>query len=341
MRPMIVFLIIAWNATILCAQDVEVRVNGQTVHGTLVRSDDDVIVVRRVIDTKDGVSSADMIYPRSLVDGITPVPSAIEEYAIRKSVTPMTFISQLALALWCRENGLASQAAQHAIASDGLEEDNAMTGKLLDELGYHKFDGHWQVERAYLAAHGLVKYDGLFWTPDDARKRSIYDASLHEQSDAAQQVKDLNWTITSTADRLLSCQKHLADLASKDKKLHEQEVADKAILAQLDKAPPKRKPSRRNRYGNGGNETQSQKTEMDDERSTVEADMAQITRDLAVTTAETASTQKRIETITVDEHQATTALPIAHDRLTKANKAFVELKQRLPPAITIIIPGIG
>lgn len=70
-------------------------------------------------------------------------PEARAEYAARKARASRTAASQVALAVWCRDNGLPAEAQAHAVAAIQLGSRSEAPWKI---LGFRKVGGRWLTE---------------------------------------------------------------------------------------------------------------------------------------------------------------------------------------------------
>ncbi|QDU57105.1 HEAT repeat domain-containing protein [Aeoliella mucimassa] len=106
-------------------------------------------------------------------------PSAEQQsYASRAFAAPDTVEAQLALARWCRESQLNTEAARHAERVVELDPTNAEARQLLN---FRNVDGKWMTREQLMAERGMVWHDG--------RYRTRQEIAVLEQEE---QLKQLN-----------------------------------------------------------------------------------------------------------------------------------------------------
>ena len=89
-------------------------------------------------------------------------PSAEQvSYASRAFAAPDTVEAQLALARWCRESQLNTEAARHAERVVELDPTNVEARKMLN---FRNVDGQWMTREQLMADRGLVWHDGKYRT---------------------------------------------------------------------------------------------------------------------------------------------------------------------------------
>ncbi|MGL4512320.1 MAG: hypothetical protein ACRCT8_04460 [Lacipirellulaceae bacterium] len=102
-----------------------------------------------------------VVVPRTAAAKITTRSPAEVEYERRAPTVSDTVESQLALARWCRDNGLAEQVRTHLARVVELDPEHAEARK---QLGHQQVGGRWMSRDEVLAARGLVRHQGAYRT---------------------------------------------------------------------------------------------------------------------------------------------------------------------------------
>ncbi len=157
-----------------------VLTDGETVHGTLVRSDDEHVYVRLPDESHTGSILAVMTYERARIERMTVVSEAMPEYGRRLAAVADTAADHADLARWCFDQDLLPQARSEALRAETIRKDTD-TELLLLRLGMTYAEGTWQPEDQYLARTGRVKYAGTIMPQEEA------DALRQEAEDNGRQ----------------------------------------------------------------------------------------------------------------------------------------------------------
>lgn len=130
--------------------------SGGAIRGHIVRDDSDDRSVL-VVDTPWGR----VALKRGDVARVSPEPPGLAEYHRRAPTVSDTAESQMALALWCRDRGLADELRVHAGRVLELDPDHEEARRL---LGHRRVNGEWMTRDALLASRGLTRHDGEYRT---------------------------------------------------------------------------------------------------------------------------------------------------------------------------------
>jgi hypothetical protein len=136
--------------------DVVELASGGRIEGT-VATDSGLPRNELAIDTAWGR----LVVPRSAASKVQTRTPAEVEYARRAPTVPDTVESQLALAQWCRDNGLVEQLRTHLGRVIALDPAHADARR---QLGYQQVGGQWMSRDDVLASRGLIRHDGAYRT---------------------------------------------------------------------------------------------------------------------------------------------------------------------------------
>jgi len=139
--------------------------SGRHWEGTITSDSGDKVV----IDTIGGP----VTLSRSDISKIDRGPTRRQEYEQRRAALAQDDVSgHLALARWCRQQGLTREARYHFELVVALDPDNAEARRA---LGHEKVDGRWLTHDQAMAAKGLVRYKGRWLEPAEAERLSKED----------------------------------------------------------------------------------------------------------------------------------------------------------------------
>lgn len=103
-------------------------------------------------------------------------------YAGRSRSAPDTVEGQLALANWCREHNLGTQAQTHAQRVVELDPTNVEARQMLN---FRNVDGAWMTREQVMASRGLVWFEGKY--------RTRQEIAMREREEKLKQL-DVHWT---------------------------------------------------------------------------------------------------------------------------------------------------
>lgn len=98
---------------------------------------------------------------RSQVSSVSYSSAESENYAARARTAPDTIEAQMALANWCREHNLNSEATKHAERVVELDPTNAEARQMLN---FRNVDGEWMTREQMMTSRGLVFHSGKYRT---------------------------------------------------------------------------------------------------------------------------------------------------------------------------------
>ncbi len=218
MRPTALLLAVSALACLQAAEDlppVEVALTtGETIVGGLVERTAEHVIVRLKPIRGSGMS-ADRSIPAAQVATVTTLA---DDYRQRAAAAPAGAADQAQLARWCFDHGMAAEARVHAEKALTAESTNALALTTMHQLGLARIDGTWQDIDGWLAAKGLVRFDGLIVTP--AVRDQLKALAAQRTADAqaladAQTGRDrAQGLLATTNDRAERLTKQRADTAA-------------------------------------------------------------------------------------------------------------------------------
>lgn len=152
------------------ADDFQLKGGGELVGEVVEQGASGKFVVR----TDDG---AQVTVERRDIERMTHPDAAAAEHRRRSRAAPDAADAHRELAAWCKEHGLAAEAAVHWQRVVDLAPDDEAARQA---LGYARVGAQWLNRDQIMAARGLVFFDGRYRTPQDIALRK-WDA---EQSGA-------------------------------------------------------------------------------------------------------------------------------------------------------------
>ncbi len=207
---------LAWSAEAIAGQEVEVQLaSGDVVRGTLVERTAEHLILRCTVALKGSSMSSDRTFPSEQVKAVLTLA---DEYQQRVASTAANGPEQAALARWCQEHGMPTEARKQAEKALAIEPVNADALALMHQLGLVRIDGSWQNVDDLLKAKGLVRYDGLVTdvaTRDRLKqlmgKKAVDAAALTEAKSRAENLAGL---LGSAKERVASAEKQATDGAA-------------------------------------------------------------------------------------------------------------------------------
>ena len=140
--------------------DVVTLKDGRQWEGTIVSESAEKVV----IDTVGGPVGV----ARSDIAEVRRGPTRRQQYQERRArVAEDDLEGQLALARWCREQGLRREALYHYQLVLALEPENSEAHRA---LGHQQVGGRWLTYEEAMAARGLVRYQGRWLEPAEAER---------------------------------------------------------------------------------------------------------------------------------------------------------------------------
>ncbi len=98
------------------------------------------------------------------VSRVVDASPAMELYANRAQSVPDTVESQMTMAKWCREQGLADEYRVHLARVVELDPNHEEARSL---LAFRRVDGKWLTREQQMAERGMIYHDGKFRTRQD------------------------------------------------------------------------------------------------------------------------------------------------------------------------------
>ncbi|MBA3710472.1 MAG: hypothetical protein H0W83_16835 [Planctomycetes bacterium] len=224
-----VLVLVLACASTAAAVDVDIRLkSGETAFGALVSQDEGLVSITRRVWTKNGVIAGEVGFPRAQILELVEVPSLPALYQTRAAKAGDEYEVQYMLARWCLERGLVDQAFTHAKALYERDHKDAVTAKLLNDIGYVLVDGQWVKETEYAEKHGLVAYDGDFLTPAEVELRKAATRDTYAKDTADKKVKTCEVRIENDTKRVKDAQERLAKAQADEAKKAEERRKERA-----------------------------------------------------------------------------------------------------------------
>ncbi|MEO0531117.1 MAG: HEAT repeat domain-containing protein [Planctomycetota bacterium] len=155
-RGRLVVLATAACTTILVHADEVVLDSGARLRGG-VATNDETPRSQLAIESAYGK----LVLPRDRVSRVINESPGEAEYRRRAPSVSDTVEAQMALAMWCRDNGVRDGMRRHLQRVLELAPDHAEARTL---LGFQQVDGRWMTRDDVLAARGLVRWQGEYRT---------------------------------------------------------------------------------------------------------------------------------------------------------------------------------
>lgn len=171
-----------------------------------------------------------VVLPERSVRRIDRESPAEAEHRRRAPTVSDTADAQQAFGLWCRANGLATEARDCFRRVIDLDPDHAEARRM---LGYEWIAGVWMTKEDKLVARGLVRWQGEFVTPQEVE--------LLRRQKAAKE-SSLSWRrrIDSIRTRLRSPDRETGIAAEEELDRLDDPAAAASLLAWLDSEPSPR-----------------------------------------------------------------------------------------------------
>jgi DNA repair exonuclease SbcCD ATPase subunit len=276
-------------ATTGWAADVELTlVNGEILHGVILREDDTTVVVRRAILQRGVRQEVEVEIPRERIGQRTTAASLATQYAAKAAAAPQSWFGQSVLAAWCVERCLVPEAKRHALAALALDPTAKPPRQVMDDLGYAHIAGQWVVESEYLAANNLVRWDGRYIPAAEAQQRRDLAQAIAARNDA---LADHRLAVAAAALADPAAQAAAADeLADLDRGVAKAVAEQERIRSQYQSVGERIK--RLNDQRSGSNNTRRITDQIADERKR----LTTLTEDLTRAAASEAKLRREAET---------------------------------------------
>ena len=306
--------VVLMAAPAMQAGDVEVRLaNGDSVFGELIHQDVNEVVINRRHWTHSGMVTGRVTYQHAQVTLVTPVPDLKAFYAAKDKATPDTYDGQYALVKWCQDRGLTDEAFAHAKHLYDRDPSDAITIKLITDLGYVLDHGVWEKDDAFAKSHGLVDYEGRYMLAAEADARKDLIKAVNDDEAAVRRTKSAQAQVDYDQRRQDDSANHLAQVQAEVRAQAQAEAkaAADAAKAQGQSAPapatpapgsatkPKPPPEDPTVVGIKRELTDLQKITKKDSDELSAATAAQATADAAVATDEQAVDADAIQTAAI------------------------------------------
>jgi len=158
--------------------------NGGKLEGKVVERRDGKLHV--VLDGA-GLDAVPVVIAASEVVRIEPSRTRLEEYTARASALAFVDVEgRLALALWCKEQGLLEPMRRELERVVELDPDHAQAREL---LGHERVDGRWMGKEQAMAARGLALHEGK-WIPAAEAEQLVSEARGRARAEKIQREID-------------------------------------------------------------------------------------------------------------------------------------------------------
>ncbi|MBA2479325.1 MAG: hypothetical protein H0V44_01585 [Planctomycetes bacterium] len=205
-------LMVSWS-TAFAAEQVELHlVSGKTITGELISEDKDQVVVKSTMASKSGAPmTMSTGYKRVDIKEVVRVADPETTYTQRNG-SAKSATEHAALAIWCREHGMAERALEHTKAALAADPWNADAAKLMNDLGWVLENGTWIKEEEWLAAQGKVKYQGTIMTLAEVEEAKAQEKREQVAKAAQQTLDDKTATLAALDKKIADLQTRPAEL---------------------------------------------------------------------------------------------------------------------------------
>lgn len=180
-------VVLGWAVGAALWADVVTLKDGRQWEGTILSESAREVV----IDTVGGRVTV----ARPDIADIQRGPTRRQQYRERRAqVAEDDLQGQLALARWCREQGLTREALYHYQLVLALDSDNAEAHRA---LGHEQIGGRWLTHDEAMAARGLVRYKGRWLEPAEAERARNRDLRRELERGWRRRIADLVRGLTS------------------------------------------------------------------------------------------------------------------------------------------------
>ncbi len=118
---------------------------------------------------------------RNQVEKFIGTTAEQQSYARRVHAAPDTVEAQMALANWCREHNLSTEASRHAARVIELDPTNADARQMLN---FRNVDGDWMTREQVMESRGMVWFEGKY--------RTRQEIAIRERAEKLKQAK-VHW----------------------------------------------------------------------------------------------------------------------------------------------------
>jgi hypothetical protein len=194
-------LLLCLSGAVRVHGDVFELANGGRIEGRLI--DDGAGKGDYLIETATGrVSLA-----RSQVARVDATSTAENEYDARARTAPDTVDAHWQLYEWCRSKKLREQSQKHLTRILELDPDHAEARSL---LGFRKQGNQWVTREEIMAARGMVKHEGQYYTRQHVELLERQKASKESHVDWRRDLERMrNWLTGRYEDRAQQARKEI------------------------------------------------------------------------------------------------------------------------------------
>jgi hypothetical protein len=304
---------------------------GEIIVGELVKENDESIEIRRMVLVKRTPVATNVIIPKIQVTRRQKVPPLAEQYQARIKDQPDTLLAQCAIARWCIEKCLMSEALVHTRKAEAEDTENPIVAKLYADLGYVRDEGAWVKEDEYLAKTGKVNYAGKIMTPEQAEKAKAIAKLMAERDTLQQQIRDADWSSTNGEDKLKDLNEKLAKAKEAQAKNKADGAGAKARVEQLTKRIAERTARQNNNNGGGNGRNQAGLENDKKELQEATATASHSAQEQAAADRAVADAEKRLTEMKTRTEKAKTELPAWKKRLEEVQAEIAKLTGKPVP----------
>ncbi len=204
----VALLLIAMTVSAWAAQSELVLASGEVVRGEILSETDEVLVVSRVIESKNQEKTIKVTYLKSKIAKITRnIPETSDpaaEYAKRSAAAEDTPEGHLKLVRWCREQKLDREAAEQVNLVLARQPASAEALKHAAELGCVEVDGQWILQSDLDVATGEADESARRKTAARERTNTIVKANQANQAflEASKRLEKANTRLATLPDAI-------------------------------------------------------------------------------------------------------------------------------------------
>ena len=187
----------------LAAATVEVQVtNGDVIVGEVGEETATTLELKRLVMIRHKPTATSVTVPKNIITKRKEVPSLTAQYETRRAKVDSSLFDQCALARWCLDHALVSQALDHTKQAESDDSFSPIVAKLYNDLGFTKVGDAWVNEDEHLANTGMVKVGSKVMTKDEAAAAKDSQVKANANSRLDQQIQDAEWVIKNSEKKI-------------------------------------------------------------------------------------------------------------------------------------------
>jgi hypothetical protein len=187
----------------LAAATVEVQItNGDVIVGEVGEETATTLELKRLVMIRHKATATSVTVPKNIITKRSVVPSLTAQYDTRRAKADSSLFDQCALARWCFDHALVSQAIAHTKQAESDDSFSPIVAKLYNDLGFTKVGDAWVNEDEHLTNTGMVKVGNKVMTKDEAAAAKESLAKNNANARLEQQVQDAESIIKTSEKKI-------------------------------------------------------------------------------------------------------------------------------------------